>query len=207
MYININLLESRGVQPVMVLGLQMIKQNKTEELSTNIAEWFDILTEDEKSWLEDHTYYIKGKPYEGQFEKIRLTDKGVKFLDDVQIAQVQEWHIVLADWVATMYKSQDKKVGNKKRLATGLAQFGAETSIIKNDLALLWREFLSDDEQMEYSHVAENVIFSSKSIYSRKFNLEECRLQTYYRQRKNYFDNKFEENRKREEKNGIKKIN
>jgi len=191
MYINFKLAKEKGISPNEIMNLQVIKQMKLEnELDNVLASTLEdnIL---ERFENESLITQIKGKATDSELSRIRLSKKGIKLLDDLETANVTEEDIKIYDWVSSFYRSQDKTLGNQKRTKSGLAQFRVETSISRNHLAFLFQTFMNDDEQLEYSHKLENLIFSSKNLYSRKFSLDECRLHSYYLNKEEWFLHKF----------------
>ena len=190
MYVNFEILLKRGLIPQDLLFLQAVKQQQTEDLGDMVA----MLMDDQRyEFLIEKEYVktIKGTSKMTEIEKIRLTTKGARLLDDIQTAYVTDEDIVLRDWLIKQYENEGKQIGNRKKIATGIAQFRAETGIEKNALAFLFKSFISDEENMVYNLKLEKMLFSSKSMFSTKFNINECRLHDYYMKRKNYFDKQF----------------
>lgn len=191
MYINFKYAKNKGLSEVDILTLQIIKQLRTEpQVEENLV---NVLTDDFLLKAEENGYItqIKGKKGDSELGRLRLTKKGAKLLDDIETSEVEEEDIILFEWLEGFYKSEGKMIGNKKRTKTGIAQFRKHTGIEKNALAFLLKEFISDEENMKFNNKLEAIFFSSKNLYSRKFNIEECRLYTYYDLRRKYFDNKF----------------
>lgn len=191
MYINFNLAKTKGLNEVDIMTLQIIKQLRTEpQREENLV---NILTDDFLIKMEDRGYIhqIKGKKSDSELSKIRLTKKGTKLLDDIETAEVNEEDIVLFEWLESFYKAEEKQIGNKKRTKTGIAQFRSHTGIEKNCLAFLLKEFISDEENMKFNNKLENIFFSSKNLFSRKFLIDECRLYAYYDKRRDFFDKQF----------------
>ena len=192
MYINFNYLKKKELDTNDLMSLQIVKQLRTEaEREEDLAM---ILTDDflDKMVERGCITQIKGKKSDSEIAKLRLTKSGNKLLEDIQTAEVEEQDILIFDWVAKFYKNEeDKMIGNMKRTKQGIAQFRKETGIEKNHLAFLFQSFLESEEQLKYSHKLENLLFSSKNLYSRKFNLDECRLYDFYLSREKYFNDKF----------------
>lgn len=191
MYVNFDLMRSRGITYGEYLFLLALKQASATDMEKTVEEIATTFEIEELDKLEPYIKEIKGKKNQSIYSKLRLSEKGKKLLEDLHTANVEDWHIKLADWIKAAYESDGKKIGNKKRLTRGLAQFAKETGITHRNLALLWVTFFRDEDMMEYSFKAENVIFSSKNIYQRAFNLDECRLWDYYNDRKEEFDEIF----------------
>lgn len=191
MYLNFNLILEKGFEPNQMVLLQAIKQNSTEDLSNLIPMLIQSDRDLEKLKEGGYIKLIKGKKGQSEFERLRIDSKGTKLLEDVQTAETEDQDIQLRDWLVQFYKSEDKLIGNKKRIASGIAHFRKHTNIEKNSLALLLKTFIFDSENMEYNNKLEKVFYSSNNVFSRRFNIDECRLYTYYEKRKDWFNMKF----------------
>jgi len=199
MYINFQLVIDRYLTPLDFLFLQAVKQQKTEKISE-----FVVMLMDDESYemlIEMGVVHkIKGTKGMTEIERIRLTPKGNDLLEELQVALVTEEDLIIRDWLIKMYTSMDKMIGNKKRVGTGIAQFRGHTGIEKNALALLLKTFLTDQANMEYNNKLEKVFYSSNSVFSTRFNIDECRLYDYYLKNKTVFDDKFSKIKKDEQK-------
>lgn len=191
MYLNFNLILEKGFEPNQMVLLQAIKQNSTEDLSNLIPMLIQSDRDLEKLKEGGYIKLIKGKKGQSEFERLRIDSKGTKLLEDIQTAETEDQDIQLRDWLVKFYKSEDKLIGNKKRIASGIAHFRKYTNIEKNSLAFLLKTFIFDSENMEYNNKLEKVFYSSNNVFSRRFNIDECRLYTYYEKRKDWFNMKF----------------
>lgn len=192
MYLNHKKILELGLAPWQILLLDVARQNKKDNNLEDIIASYIVEDSMYEDMIESNLLkYIKGNKKDSDFSKLRIGKRGKEILEKIQEADVTDDIIKIRDWMVLEYQKRDKKAGNKKRLSEGLAQFSAETSITKNHLATLILEFLSDDDNMEYNNIAEKALFSSKNIYSRKFNINECRLFSFYEKRKEYFIKKF----------------
>jgi DNA-binding MarR family transcriptional regulator len=192
MYVNFKLVKEKGMSLTEFLFLIVLKQASISDVSEILDELNNKLGVSTNFITAEYVKHIKGNKSDNAFTKMRLSEKGKKLLEDIQTADVEEWHITLADWIKQVYEAEGKKIGNKKRLTRGLAQFAMETGITHRNLALLWKAFLHDAEEMKFSNIAENVIFTSKNTYQRKFSIDECRLWDYYKKNKETFQKVFE---------------
>ena len=114
-YFNFILLDKKGYSIEDVVYLQLIKQNKTEPLVSYIEKIGENkLNEYEEQGL---IIYIKGDAKESKLEKVRLSKKGIDFLDLIETPEVDEDDMKLLSWLVNVYKSEDKMIGNKKRIA------------------------------------------------------------------------------------------
>lgn len=191
MYFNFKYALSKSLSPYDILTLQTIKQMRFENLETILA---GILEDSRLDFFveQDYVTQIKGSKGDSEIARLRLTKKGMKLLDNIECVDVNEDSIIIFEWLKKIYSGEeDKFVGNGRRTKQGIAQFSAETGIVKNQLSFLIKTFLQSDS-FEFSYKLENLFFSNKNLYSRKFDLEECRLYTFYLKKKDWFDRKFE---------------
>lgn len=192
MYINTKLLKEKGYSTLHLLFLQLLNQNKIEDVSEDIAKIYDIVVQMEID-IDEFVYEIKGSSKQNIFQKMRITKKGKRFLDNALTPEVLEEDITIFKWLESFYESNDKMIGNRKRVKTGIANFRVNSNITKNNLAFLLKAFLNDEENMKYNNKLENVFYDNKNLYSRKFDLDSCRLYHYYLKREEFFNNKFQE--------------
>src|SRR5689334_4015797 len=117
MYINFKLAAERGFTVSHIVSLQMIKQNKFEDLSESIEAFvaLDLL------WLEDNKFveYIKAKKKnQNKFELIRLSKKGSEVLDSLETPLTTDGDLKMFDYLCQMYLSSDeaegRTIGNPK---------------------------------------------------------------------------------------------
>lgn len=192
MHINFKYANNRGLNPIDILTLQIIKQLRTDKEVVN--ELATVLQDERLGFYVDKKWVtqIKGKKSDDELSRLRLTKSGNKLMENIETAEVTEDTIKIFDWISTFYVGEeDKFVGNKKRTKQGLAQFAKETGISRNHLSYLIQNFLKS-ESFDYSYKLENLLFSSKNLYSRKFSLDECRLNDFYLKNKSFFDSKFD---------------
>lgn len=187
-YFNFKLLDKYNLTLQDIINFQVIKQNKYDDNSNIIDKYI------EKDSINNYikngyiTFIKSGKTYS---EQIRLTNKGISILDTLEMGDVTDDDIKILDWLIKVYNLENKAIGNKKRIASGIANFRVNTGIEKNNLALLLKTFINDEKNFEYSQKLEYLFFNSKNIYQRKFILDDCKLYEYYLKNKNYFNNKF----------------
>src|SRR5882672_7866067 len=121
MYINFKLCNNRGIDVKILPLLQMIQQNRTEDLSEIIKL---SLNEDVLKHFNAEGYieYVKGKTKASTWsETIRLSKKGKDLLEDVQTPIVTDGDLQMRDYLISLYFNNDDEervVGNKKKIAT-----------------------------------------------------------------------------------------
>jgi len=190
MYINIQNL-FKLPHPNSLALLLVLKQAGEKDLSKEISllalEDMDLHALKENGYIK----YIKGKASQNVNQKMRLDKKGTKFLNDLDTPEVLEEDKKIFDWLAEMYKGQDKIVGNGKATQRHIASFREKTGIEKNCLAFLCDAFIKDDEEQEWSFKLEFVFWKPTNMFQTKFNLEQSRLYQYYLKRQDYFEEQF----------------
>jgi hypothetical protein len=189
MYINFKLLNKKGFEVLDLILLQLAKQNKSEDLSSDISLY--SLNRIENLVSKGYLTYIKGNKSDSEFQRLRLTKSGSNFLEDIETPEVLEEDLLLFDWISDVYSSLGKDIGNKKKTKMYIAQFRVQSGIEKNHLAILLDEFVKDDNNMEYNMKLEFAFFKPSNVFQVKFELEQSRLYTYYTKRKSFFDNIF----------------
>lgn len=193
MFLNFDyilLLLKKGITAYDTVRLQAIKQNKKGR-SEAVLE--TIMDDSIIKYYEENGYiwYVKGKKTDSELKKMRLTKKGLKLLEDIETPDKEEQDVMLMKWLVEKYEKHGKMIGNKKRIVSGIAHFRSHTGIEKNHLSFLIAAFVGDSHNMKYNNKLEKAFFSSENSYSRKFNIDECRLWAYYKKRLDYFEKQF----------------
>lgn len=190
MYINFKLASDRGLTPTQVLALQAIKQNRIEDTSDVIEKLIGL----DVSFFEDNglVTFIKPKNKKDfRLKLIRLSNRGSQLLDDIETPKIQEEDLKIFEWLKKMYLEMGKDLGNQKMTKMYIALFRINSGIKRNALAKLCNDFISDADNMTYSHVLEYVFFKSPSAYKNSFDLEYSKLWRFYQKNKAYYDNLF----------------
>lgn len=184
MYINFKLLEEKGLNPNDIIVLQLIHQNKTEELSESIAM---CISDELLETLESNKLvtYIKGKKDQSQFEKIRLSSKGKKLLEEVQVPEVTEGDIDMFDYLCSMYldhEDEERVIGNKKKTKIYVATFRKNLQLSLHQMYWLCYFYLSEEK---FTKRLEYIFFNSnKNRYgSFKENIEDSSLYQFLQER------------------------
>ena len=190
MHINFKILESYGLIPDDVICLQAIFQNKTEDNELLLISIYTVekIEKFEKSEL---VKYISGTKKSSKFKLVRLSDKGSKILDEIQIPQINTDDLDIFGWLEGIYKNSGKEIGNAKKTKSLISQFRVNSGIERNHLAYLCRVFINDEKEMEYSKKLEFLFWKPSNLFQTKFDIEQRRLYQYYLKRKEAFDAKF----------------
>ena len=202
MYLNVNLITSKGFTLREVLILQLLKQNQTEDLEKELVLYLsdDILERFKEDGLI--TSIKKRRKDESDFRVMRLSTKGKKMLKDfTENFEGTEEDRIIAEWAIEQYKRKDKEVGNEGRVKKYLTLFRQETDIDKNKLAYLIGHFLKDDYVDDTSRVLEYALFYPKKFttdggrtiaFQATWDVEDSWLYRHYLKNKKEFDEKFE---------------
>ena len=189
-YFNYRLAESRGLSPRDVQLLQMLKQNKTEDLSEQLQ--LEMDTENIKRLKAfDLMTMIKGKKKDTEFQKLRLSKKGNKWLNDLQTADTVDNDFQMFEYAKKVYKQLNKDIGDETNTISLIAWFRCETGMSHKQIFIVLDYFVKDDSQMNYSNVLEYVFWKRPHIHAVKPSLKDSRLWGYYNKHKNMFDTKF----------------
>lgn len=188
MYINFNLAQNHGLILHDIILLQMIYQNKFEDHSKNLEHFEPSFEKFENQGL---VTYIKGKKNDSKSSLIRLTVKGNKILEEIQIPEINLDDLDVYSWLENVYKQNDKEVGNAKKTKLLIAQFRVNSGIERNHLVFLCKTFIFDEKEMEYSKRLEYLFWKPSNLFQTKFDIDQSRLYQYYLKKKEYFDGKF----------------
>lgn len=194
MYINLEILESKCLSLLDIGLLQVIRQNKSEDCSDYLRrcslsggqEYFDRFV------TADLVEFTKPKKKsDDQFVCIRLSKKGIAWLEEIETPEITEDDLKIYTWLEGIYMNSGKEIGNKKKTKMFIAKFRVNSSISKNSLAFLCKTFIEDPDQFEYSKRLEYLFFKPANLFSVKFDIEGSRLYQYYLKHKTEFDDKF----------------
>jgi len=189
-YFNTKLAKSRELHPIDVYILQIIHQNRTDDMSEDL-----ILIMDDDSLKRLNAFglmeMIKGTKKMNEFQRLRLTKKGKKYLSDFQTYDIVENDIKLFDTLKKIYVDADKEVGSEKKTKELIAWFRNETAFNHKQMWLIAKKFVQDDDRMEYSKMLEKVFWSSTNHFQTQPKLEDSKMWIYYEKHKDWFDTEF----------------
>jgi len=190
MYINFPLAKTKGLIPCEIVLLQLIYQNKSEDMSHSIEVFNEELEGFEQQEL---VRYVKGNKSSSKFNLVRLSDKGSRILEEIQIPDINNDDLDVYAWLENVYKKSGKEIGNAKKTKSLIAQFRAHSGITRNHLAFLCRIFIKDEKEMEWSQRLEYLFWKKENLFQTRFELDQSRLFQYYLKHKDSFDAKFKE--------------
>lgn len=183
MYINFKEFEKSNLSTDELVTLCALKQNNTTYLEANS----DTLEQLEYEGLVKE---IKGFKKLSKYEKVRISDEGKKLLEKLEGIEVSEDTEIIFNWLSDYYKGLGKEVGNASKTKRWIEHFAQKSGIKRNNLVKLCKAFVSDENNMEYSHRLEYIVFKPKTVYQTKFSLEDSRLFQFYMKSKKHFDEK-----------------
>lgn len=167
MYINFNFIKEKHLEYIDVITLQFIKQLRVEELDVSPFE-IHILA------LEKLGYVDRLKD-----RSPRLSKKGNEVLELLQIPNVSEKHVSMAEYLIEKYKEdQDKILCSKNKLVELVSWFCAEANLTARELyELLLRYWESDDSA--YNKKLDYLFWKPVNMYAKR-NINESRLYIWY---------------------------
>ena len=190
-YFNIELAATRELHPLDVFILQILHQNKAEDMSENLA----LLMDDEniqRLYAFNLIEMIKGTKKMNEFQKLRLTKKGKKWLTDFQTYRVVGNDYKLFETLKEIYLRESKDIGSEKKTLELIAWFRLETTFTHREIWFLAKDYVLDAEKMKYSHVLQYVFWKKENNFQTKPNLSSSKLWTYYEGKKDYFNKEFQ---------------
>lgn len=198
-YINFKLLKEKNLSYSDYCFLCAINQIDLEEVETLPDS--DYTRFKELSLVK----HIKPKNKKESFlTSLRLDAKGKKLLTDLERSpEVIGDDIKIKDWLVEYYKSKGKEIGSHKRIEQYLVNLRLEAGLCRNNLAILFKDFLSEDYVDESSKVLESTLFQNlragldkkgeKFYYNVSWNLEDSWIYKHYLKKEQYFKSIFEE--------------
>jgi len=185
MYINLQLFRQKNLHPEDLFYLCSVKQVDKEVLETlpnDVLERFKEL-----SLVE----YIKGKKNEEDWCKVRLSKKGSELLNTLDIPDVEEGDLKMAEYLFQMYlnhEDEDRVLGNKKAITRYIA-------ILRNHLDLSLHQFFYLCEyflaEYPYTKKLENIFLDkNKNRYGEfKNHISDSVLFQFYDENKQAVEN------------------
>lgn len=183
MYINHKYLKDSDLVWHDVYTLQLVKQGDGVHLFKE--EYEDLL---ELGYLT----LIKGKKSDSENQRLRLSERGKEFLENVEEADVLEEDYTIYEWLCAIYKNLGKEIGSKKKTLSYIKDFRVKSGIDKNKLASLCNSFVNNENEMEYSNILQNVFYKPTNVYATRFSLEDSRLWKYYLKHEEEFKEEWE---------------
>ena len=190
-YFNYKLAESRGLSPRDVHILQLLKQNRSEDLSEQLQLEMDEENIKRLKALDLMSMVKAKRKSDSEFVRLRLSKKGNTWYNDLQTADTVENDFELFKYVKKVYKDLNKDIGDENNVISLIAWFRCETNFTHKEIFVVLDALLKDNNQMEYSNVLANLIWKRPHIHAVKPALKDSRLWKYYQKNKERFDNRF----------------
>lgn len=191
MYLNFKLAKELNISPQQILLLQAIKQQGSEKLDDIIPLLIQEDTLLENLSKNQYIKLIKGKKDQSEIERLRITSKGTKLLEDISTPEITEGDLQMYSYLENIYLShedEERHIGNKKKTKIYCAIFRNYLSLSLHQMYWLCWLFLQ-----EYSHTKrlEYIFFNSNKQRYGKFqnNIEDSPLYQYYDQNKEKIEN------------------
>lgn len=165
MYINIAYAEKNGLTPTDIIYLQLVNQNKSEDLQGYI----DKMTPSNSVGK----YLTKIKSGE-----LRLTKDGKELLNNLQIVNFSENDEKLADYLMDKYKEENLNVCSKTKLLKLIAWFRGETSLTHREIYTLIVTYF-ESEESKYNKRLDYLFWKPETAYSIQ-KLSDSRLYNWY---------------------------
>jgi hypothetical protein len=190
MYINTNYLEERDITVEEMGILQVIKQNRIEDMSAFLEK---IVTEDFVSVFSDLDFieFINPKRKDDtKYMCMRTTSKSNTFLDVATTPCITVGDEKMANYLMDMYLTSIKNtaenkrtIGNKKKVIQYTAEFRQSMSLTLHEMYWLCDLFI---DEVEYTLILERVFFdSNRHRYGRFLNhIEDSKLYQFFDARK-----------------------
>ena len=187
MYINLEILKSRNVTLWEIGVLQLIKQNRIEDLSEEIQKEVEYTPCIEKMLDRGYIEFIKGKKGQTQYQTVRITPLGNELLDLVSTPLVTDGDIEMYKYLCNMYLEEDatRTLGNRKAGLRYCAEFRQIMGFTLHEMYYLCEMFVNN---VTFTKVLEYVFFEKKHFPYGKFkdNLDSSKIYQFW------MDNEFE---------------
>lgn len=120
------------------------------------------------------------------YNRLRLSEKGTKLLEDLSIPEVTQEDLIMANYLMEMYlkhEDEERTIGNRKLIAIYCCQFRNYLGLSLHQMYYLCVYFLGE---FTYTKVLENIFFDkNKNRYGKfKDNIDDSKLYQFYLDRK-----------------------
>lgn len=185
-YINYEIMTSKLLTLYELGVLQLIKQNRIEDLSNEISFSVQGTEVIEKFSNMGYIESIKGKKGQSGFQLIRATKKGTEALEDIGTPEVTEGDLKMRDYLITMYldhEDGERVIGNKKLIGVYISIMTKHLNLNLHEFYYLCELFL---ENHKFTKKLENIFFDKNKNRYKEFknNVEESPLFQFYDLRK-----------------------
>ncbi len=188
MYINVEILSAKNLTLYNLGVLQLIKQNRTEDLSEMIRISVEGTLILEQFLSEGYIEYVKPKKKsDNVYMCVRTSKKGTEALDLIGTPDITDGDFQLYQYLCEMYMNEDttRTLGNRKAGLIYSSQFRQIMGFTLHEAYYLYEMFINN---VTFTKVLEYIFFSKKENPYGKFkdNLETSKLFQFWQ------DNEFE---------------
>ena len=187
MAINIKFLESKGLEPYDLLVMELIFQNASEDMTDSLVMYLKEDTLIRVQALEVVECIKAKKKSDHDFRRLRLSKKGKGILRDARKVDYTAEDGSLYEYIAKVYDSLDKPIGNSERVKELLAWFRLETAYSRKQIYKAIKMYISiqqDSEQGKYIASLENLLWKPNSVFSTKWKLADSKLYQFINENK-----------------------
>ena len=159
MYLNVDYIHSQKLTAPDIGILQLIKQQRTEDMEDNIATYIND-DQFERFFEMGYIETIKGEKNDSEIARLRLTKKGTKLLENVEIPEITQGDLDMFDYLVDMYMKgdEDRVIGNKKKTKIYCTQFRNHLNLSLYEFYWLCWLFL---DEYKFTKKLENIFFDS----------------------------------------------
>lgn len=181
-YYNFSFAAKKGIKPKDIILLQLLSQNRAEDLSEIIESEIntDILREYED---KGYTEYIKSKKKSDTvYNTVRLSKKGKELLELITTPDLTEGDQQLYEYMVNMYlngEDEERSIGNRKAGLMYCSQYRQITGLTLHQMFYLMELFCAEQK---FTKVLEYIFFSKKENPYSKFkdNIESSKIHQFY---------------------------
>ena len=177
--INANYLENKGLEPYDFLLLQLIAQNKFEDMS----EWLQLYL-DEKHLQRLLAFNListvkKKRKSDHDFTTLRLSKEGRKVWRNAMVPEYTVEDEKLLDYLVEQYKKYDKPVGNREKVKELLSWFRVETGYSRKQIykaVCIYLRKEMDYQEGKFIRSLEHLLFKGQNVYQVTLKLSDSKL-------------------------------
>lgn len=188
MFLNFEVFNKSGLNTKELFLLLAIHNKALSNLSKVKEDSF--LELEEKGLI---CYVQKGNSIQ---EKARLTNKSKEILSSLSKPTIDDDDKKVFEWLKDFYIKSNKQIGNASNTLRYISEFKTKSGIERNNLIILCKSFLKDEENMKYNNILEYAFFKPSNAFQKKFSLDGSRLYQFYIKHQEYFNKVFDENNK-----------
>ena len=172
MFINFNILEKNNFdwkdnKLLVLLTIRQKEYNRLVDCREKLIELFK----------DGYITKVKGNKKDPEFLKARLSKKGKKLLELLEIPEVTKESENLSIRLIELYKSNglEKKIGNKNKITKLISWFLGETQFESDDVYNTVETYINSVEN-KFIRGIEHLVWKGESVFSTKWSLSNSKL-------------------------------